>query len=111
MHSGPVHESHAMLRYKLEWNTMKRLAVLVFGPSLLMAAPAFAQSPFPPGEGQKVVADACTQCHAAELVTNTGKTREGWADTVTTMIGNGAAVTDADFNKVVDYLAKNYPVK
>jgi len=100
-----------MLRIKLEWNTMKRFAVLVFGPVLPMAAPAFAQAPFPPGEGQKIVADACTQCHAAELVTNTGKTREGWADTVTTMIGNGAAVTDADFNKVVDYLAKHYPVK
>ena len=104
-----------MLRYKLEWNTMKRLAVLVTVvtavPALLAATPGFAQTPFPPGEGQKIVADACTQCHAAELITNTGKTREGWADTVTTMIGNGAAVTDADFNKVVDYLAKNYPVK
>ncbi len=32
--------------------------------------------------------------------------REEWSTTVSTMVGNGATVSDADFGKVVDYLAK-----
>lgn len=75
--------------------------------------PAWAQGadPFPAGEGHDAVAQACVQCHGAELITGTGKSREEWTTTVSTMISNGASVSEADFPKVVDYLAKNYPAK
>lgn len=91
---------------------MKRFSVFAIIPVLMLSANAArAADAFAPGDAHDLVAQACTACHAAELVTSSGKTREGWADTVTTMVGNGAAVTDKDFDKVVDYLAKNYPVK
>ncbi|HVV26522.1 MAG TPA: hypothetical protein VHC40_01005 [Rhizomicrobium sp.] len=86
------------------WNVLPGLAFLA-------AASAAQADDFPPGPEHDLVAKTCTQCHAATLITSQGKTREAWADTVTTMIGNGAQVSDADFDKVVDYLAKNFPAK
>lgn len=82
--------------------------------SLLCAAAcvstsAFAQSPFPPGDGHDLVAQHCVQCHAADVITSSGKTREDWMATVSTMIGMGAPVPESETNKVVDYLAKNFP--
>ena len=80
---------------------------------VLAGSPAFAQGPdpFPPGDGHDVVVQACTQCHAADVITSSGKSREEWSTTVSTMVGNGATVSDADFGKVVDYLAKSFPPK
>lgn len=77
----------------------------------IAATPAFAQGadPFLPGEGHDIVAKACVQCHGAEVITGTGKSREEWTTTVSTMVNNGAVVPEADFSKVVDYLAKTYP--
>jgi mono/diheme cytochrome c family protein len=79
----------------------------------LTAMPAFAQGadPFPPGDGHDVVVKACVQCHGPEVITGTGKSREEWTTTVNTMINNGAVVPEADFGKVVDYLAKSFPPK
>lgn len=84
------------------------IATAAFG---LLATPAFAQGPdpFPPGEGHDIVVKACVQCHGAEAITGTGKSREEWTTTVSTMISNGAVVSEADFGKVVDYLAKSFP--
>jgi hypothetical protein len=39
------------------------------------------------------------------------KTRADWADTVTQMVASGAQVSDADFDKVVSYLAVSFPAK
>ena len=78
-----------------------------------VGSPAFAQapSPFPPGRGADLVAQHCTQCHAADVITNSGKSREEWQTTVSTMVGMGAAIPEAEFNTVVDYLAKSFPPK
>lgn len=80
---------------------------------VLAATPAFAQGadPFPPGDGHDVVVKACVQCHGPEVITGAGKSREEWNTTVNTMVSNGAVVSDADFGKVVDYLAKSFPAK
>lgn len=80
---------------------------------VLTAMPAFAQGadPFPPGDGHDVVVKACVQCHGPEVITGAGKSREEWTTTVNTMINNGAVVPEADFGKVVDYLAKSFPAK
>lgn len=80
---------------------------------VLAATPALAQGadPFPPGEGHDTVVKACVQCHGADVITGTGKSREEWTTTVSTMVNNGAVVSDADFPKVVDYLAKSFPAK
>jgi competence protein ComEA len=84
---------------------------IVAGLAVFLAAGAAQADEFPPGAMHDVVAKACTQCHSSSLITSSGKTREDWASTVTTMIGNGANVSDADFDKVVDYLAQSFPAK
>ncbi len=65
----------------------------------------------PDGPGKEVVQRVCTQCHAVEVVTAKGNTRDGWMQVVTEMISRGAQGSDDDFGKVVDYLAVHFPVK
>jgi hypothetical protein len=64
---------------------------------------------FPPGPMHDFVAKTCTQCHPAAQITVQRKSRAGWHDTVDQMVANGAAVSDAQFDKVVDYLAASFP--
>ncbi|HEY4078773.1 MAG TPA: hypothetical protein VGM26_17735 [Rhizomicrobium sp.] len=84
---------------------MFRLICLAAASAL--ATPAWADD-FPPGGAHDLVAAACTQCHVASQVTSQHKTAEQWAETVSQMVSNGAKVSDADFDKVVDYLAQNF---
>ncbi|HEX3755859.1 MAG TPA: hypothetical protein VHV26_12375 [Rhizomicrobium sp.] len=82
-------------------------ATFIAAMLLLGSAAAWADD-FPPGDAHDIVAKACTQCHVAAQVTSQHKTADQWADTVNQMISNGAQVNDADFDKVVAYLAKNF---
>jgi quinoprotein glucose dehydrogenase len=64
---------------------------------------------FAPGPEQPFVQKACTTCHVAAQVTNQRKSRTEWAATVEKMVGFGAQVPDNQFDRVVDYLSRNYP--
>ncbi|WP_294391478.1 PQQ-binding-like beta-propeller repeat protein [uncultured Sphingomonas sp.] len=64
---------------------------------------------FAPGSERPFVQQACTACHVAAQVTNQRKSRADWSATVEKMVGFGAQVPDAEFDRVVDYLARNYP--
>lgn len=86
-----------------------RVSGVFFGLSVMLAAGAAQADDFPAGPMHDKVVQACTQCHASGIVTSQHKSRDGWADTVTTMISNGANITDADYDKTVDYLAKSFP--
>jgi hypothetical protein len=57
------------------------------------------------------VAQNCVQCHAADVITGSGKNREDWAATVSTMVAMGAPIPQTETGKVVDYLAKSFPPK
>lgn len=85
---------------------MVRLCILSL--SLIISSSSAYADDFPPGDAHDLVVAACTQCHVASQVTSQHKTADQWAETVTQMIGNGAKVSDSDFDKVVNYLAKNY---
>ncbi len=74
---------------------------------LAVSVRAHAQ-PLPAGDGQPIVAKACTQCHDAGMVTSQHMTAAQWSDTVKQMISNGAQVAPADFDKLVAYLARNF---
>ncbi|MGH9620503.1 MAG: hypothetical protein ACRD45_12480 [Bryobacteraceae bacterium] len=37
--------------------------------------------------------------------------KQGWAIIVSNMVDKGAAGTDAEFNTIIDYLAKHFPKK
>ena len=65
-------------------------------------------SEFPPGPGQSEVQAACGPCHAITVVTSARKSEAEWASTVDAMITRGAPVADADYDAIVDYLARNF---
>lgn len=63
---------------------------------------------FVAGEGRVQVAEACAACHPASIVTAKRFSDEKWAEVVDQMISKGARVTDADYDVIVGYLARNY---
>lgn len=88
-----------------------RIALPVLGA--VMAAAAGAQdtaSTFPPGEGQAAVQTACAACHPPAIIASKHYDADKWAEVVDQMIGKGAKVSDADYDVIVAYLAKNYGV-
>jgi len=89
---------------------MMRVSGLIAG-FVLIAATAAQADTLPPGPGREMVAKACAQCHSADVVSAQRKSRADWADTVTQMVASGAQVSDADFDKVVTYLAASFPAK
>lgn len=73
------------------------------------AGEAVPHSPdLPEGPGRVVVQTACGQCHGMEVITNQSRSRQDWSDVVSRMIGNGAQLSDEEYNLVIAYLAKNY---
>jgi hypothetical protein len=77
--------------------------LLCFGASLLTA-----QS-LPEGPGKDVTKKICSQCHEAEVVIGKKLTKEGWSGVIDDMVSRGAMGTDEEFDKILEYLAKNFP--
>jgi competence protein ComEA len=93
---------------------MKTRLFLVIG-ALAAAFPALASAQsadtgLPPGPGHEQVETICSACHAPTVVVGQAKTKEQWSEVVDQMIGRGAAVADADYGPIVDYLTKNFGV-
>jgi virginiamycin B lyase len=83
-------------------------AVAVF---VACAAQGYAQDLFPDGPGMDILRTKCRTCHMPDRVTKvTGRTSEGWATLVNTMISRGAPVTEDELPMLIEYLAKNWPV-
>jgi hypothetical protein len=77
-------------------------AALVAGAIMV---PALAQDALPPGLGMAETMKGCGGCHGIGQILTEKRSAEEWANTVTMMITNGAPVEEADFDKVVTYLA------
>jgi len=75
--------------------------------ALALAEAASAQD-LPSGPEQTLVTLACTHCHLATQFTSQRKTAGEWAQTVNQMIDKGAVIGDNEFDRIVNYLAKNY---
>lgn len=83
------------------------LALAVF---FMMAGPAAAQT-FPDGPGKEILEKKCSTCHAPEQVTTFGRSAEEWHEVVVNMIDLGAEVNEEETKVLVEYLAKNWPLK
>src|SRR4051812_7650250 len=92
------------------WNkTTQAPALGLFMVALVLCAgPAVAQDNMPEGPGKAEVVAGCSGCHGLGQIVGEHRSAEAWTTTVNTMINNGAAVAEADIDKVVGYLAKNY---
>lgn len=79
--------------------------ILTFSPA------AMAQGRLPAGAGRDALLKDCSACHSPENVAGMAKTRDDWSALVGQMVDQGAQGTDDEFNRIVDYLAKNFPDK
>jgi glucose dehydrogenase len=62
----------------------------------------------PAGAGRKIVQADCTLCHGIDSITRSRFSRAGWQATVRDMMNRGAPLTAAQYQAVVDYLARNF---
>ena len=83
------------------------LAAVAF---LAFVGSAAAQA-FPDGPGKEVLEKKCSTCHAPEQVTTFGRSAEEWHEVVVSMIDLGAEVNEEEAKVLVEYLAKNWPLK
>ncbi len=56
-------------------------------------------------DADAVIDRACTVCHTRDRIDNASKDAAGWAATIDRMIGNGARISDAERQALIDYLA------
>ena len=61
--------------------------------------------------GKMLLDTACSTCHGIDVIERLNLNKDAWTDVVRNMIGNGAAVTDAQVPVLVDYLVKKYGPK
>ena len=69
---------------------------------------AFNYGPLPDGAGKPLVLNRCTLCHDLQRVRQHLATREGWEETLSTMLNEGAMLSDVEFEVVLVYLSRNF---
>jgi competence protein ComEA len=71
-----------------------------------------ARDPFPEAVGKPALMKVCSNCHSAETVIQTLRTRQEWSDVIDQMARFGADATDQEFEQILAYLAKHFsPIK
>jgi competence ComEA-like helix-hairpin-helix protein len=83
-----------------------RLLLLLVGVAL--CAPA---QILPEGPGKELVEVICSSCHSTERIAAQHKTKPQWQDKVLEMLQEETDVTQAEKDKIVEYLAKTFPVR
>ena len=64
--------------------------------------------PVPDGPGRSILLNTCTLCHDLQRVRRRQATAEGWAETLDTMLNEGAPLSEQDFPVLLRYLEKNF---
>lgn len=65
----------------------------------------------PEGLGRQQIVDSCTRCHGVDIIVAQPRSSDEWSEVVGTMIGQGAVLTDDEYETVVTYLSKNLAPK
>ena len=69
------------------------------------------QAVLPEGPGKAETEELCQGCHDLTKSVSVRQDRNGWAGTLTKMIGLGVKATDAELFKVLGYLAEHFPAE
>ena len=85
-----------------------RWAARIFAGASLVSSGAAGQS-LPEGPGRELVEQICSACHAPTAVIGKQWTRSQWADKVLEMLQEEPDVTQPERDRIVDYLARNFP--
>jgi competence protein ComEA len=76
------------------------------------ATPRAAQDAFPETTGKTALLKVCGNCHTAETVIQTMRTRLEWSEVIDQMARFGAEASDQEFEQILAYLAKHFsPIK
>ena len=76
------------------------------------ATSGVAQDPFPNTDGRTALLRVCGNCHTAETVIQTMRTRQEWSEVIDQMARFGAEANDQEFEQILTYLAKHFsPIK
>jgi hypothetical protein len=92
---------------RYQTNSLHRLLLGIFFTLLLNFSVGVGQQ-LPPGAGKEPFERICSSCHALNVATQTKRTHAGWEGTVETMRGRGATGTEADFDRIVQYLTDKF---
>ena len=71
-------------------------------------AAATAQDRFPETTGKAALLKVCSNCHSAESVVQSLRTRQEWSDVVDQMSRYGAEASDQEFDQILTYLVKHF---
>jgi competence protein ComEA len=72
------------------------------------AQPPPAAAGFPEGVGRETFVNACSECHDADVATETRQSREDWKKVIAKMQDRGAMLTEADASVIIDYLTEHF---
>jgi len=87
-------------------------AMAASGPAAPAPQSGSGRDPFPEATGKAALMKVCSNCHAAETVIQTLRTRQEWSDVIDQMARFGAEATDQEFDQILTYLAKHFsPIK
>jgi competence protein ComEA len=76
------------------------------------AAAGTARDPFPDTTGKTALLKACSDCHTAESVIQTMRTRQEWSDVIDQMAHFGAQASDQEYDQILAYLVRHFsPIK
>lgn len=67
-----------------------------------------AKADLPPGNGHDETVKVCGKCHSPEQAASLRQTRTGWEETISKMVNMGSEGTDEEYEKVLDYLTKQF---
>jgi len=88
---------------------MKALVVFAM-MAVAMTAAAGAQTPAADATTQKLIQTKCAACHPLTQIAPARKSKDEWGATIDKMIGFGAQISDAEYDVIVDYLARTQGV-
>ena len=63
---------------------------------------------FPETTGKATLLKVCSNCHTAESVVQSLRTRQEWSDVVDQMSRYGAEASDQEFDQILTYLVKHF---
>ena len=67
--------------------------------------------PVPDGPGKQILLNTCTMCHDLGRIKSARRSSEEWEETLSSMLNEGAPLSDEQFPVIHDYLSKHFNVQ
>src|SRR5437016_3917607 len=83
------------------------LPMVVFAVAL-GAQTTVPKDPFPESTGKAALLKVCSNCHTADTVIQSLRTRQEWSDVIDQMARFGAEGSDQEFEQILTYLSRHF---